>query len=75
MLIDSELLLNIINFIEERVRELFYREGTEFDFSPWVQAALLLEQIVIPCDYYFPETQVRDGKKLDFLLKLSNSSI
>jgi len=24
----------IINFIEERVRELFYEGGTEYDFSP-----------------------------------------
>ena len=46
----------IINFIEERVRELFYGEGTEYDFSPWIQAALLFEQVIIPCDYYVPET-------------------
>ena len=25
------------NFIEERVRELFYGGGTEYDFSPWIQ--------------------------------------
>ncbi len=46
----------IINFIEERVRELFYGGGTEYDFSPWIQAALLFEQVIIPCDYYVPET-------------------
>ncbi len=46
----------IINFIEERVRELFYRSGTEYDFSPWIQAALLFEHAIIPCDYYVPET-------------------
>lgn len=46
----------IINFIEERVRELFYGGVTEYDFSPWIQAALLFEQVIIPCDYYVPET-------------------
>ena len=46
----------IINFIEERGRELFYGGGTEYDFSPWIQAALLFEQVIIPCDYYVPET-------------------
>ena len=46
----------IINFIEERVRELFYGGGTEYDFSPWIQAAQLFEQVIIPCDYYVPET-------------------
>ncbi len=38
------------------MRELFYGGGTEYDFSPWIQAALLLEQVIIPCDYYVPET-------------------
>ncbi len=46
----------IINFIEERGRELFYGGGTEYDFSLWIQAALLFEQLIIPCDYYVPET-------------------
>ncbi|NGX32192.1 MAG: hypothetical protein K1060chlam4_00233 [Candidatus Anoxychlamydiales bacterium] len=46
----------IINYIEERGRELFYGGGTEYDFSLWIQAALLFEQIIIPCDYYIPET-------------------
>ncbi len=46
----------IINFIEKQVRELFNGEGTEFDFSLWIQAALLFEQVIIPCDYYVPET-------------------
>ena len=46
----------IINFIEERGRELFYGGGTEYDFSPWIQAALLFEQAIIPCNYYVPET-------------------
>ncbi len=46
----------IINFMEERVRELFYGGGTEYDFSPWIQTALLFEQVIIPCDYYVPET-------------------
>ena len=46
----------IINFIEKKARELFTREGTEYDFSLWIQVALLFEQIIIPCDYYVPET-------------------
>ena len=46
----------IINFIEEQVRELFYGGGTEYDFSTWIQAALLFEKIIIPCDYYVPDT-------------------
>lgn len=46
----------IINFIEEKARKLFYDGGTEYDFSSWVQAALLIEEIIIPCDYYIPET-------------------
>ena len=46
----------IINFIEERVRELFYEGGTESDFSLWIQAALLFEQVIIPYNYYVPET-------------------
>ena len=46
----------IINFIEEKARKLFYEGGTEYDFSSWVQAALLIEKIIIPCDYYIPET-------------------
>jgi len=46
----------IIHFIEEKARKLFYNVGTEYDFSPWVQAALLIEKIIIPCDYYIPET-------------------
>ena len=46
----------IINFIEEKVRGLFYGSVTPYEFSPWIQAALLFEQIIIPCDYLFPET-------------------
>lgn len=46
----------IINFIEEEARKLFYDGGTEYDFSSWIQAALLIEKIIIPCDYYIPET-------------------
>ena len=46
----------IINFIEEKARKLFYDGGTEYDFSSWVQAALLIETIIIPCDYSIPET-------------------
>ena len=46
----------IFKFIEERVRELFYGGGTEFDFSLWIQAALLFEQIIIPCDYFVSDT-------------------
>jgi hypothetical protein len=51
----------IINFIEEKARKLFYDGGTEYDFSSWVQAALLIEEIIIPCDYYIP------GTLLDFV--------
>ncbi len=46
----------IINFIEKKARELFTREGTESDFSLWIQVALLFEHVIIPCDYYVPET-------------------
>ena len=46
----------IINYIEERVRELFNGRTTEYDFSLWVQAALLFEHVIIPCNYYVPET-------------------
>jgi hypothetical protein len=46
----------IINFIEKKARGLLYEGGTEYDFSPWIQAALLLEKTVIPCEYYVPET-------------------
>jgi hypothetical protein len=46
----------IINFIEEKARKLLYQEVTEFDFSTWVQTALLFEHVIIPCRYYFPET-------------------
>ncbi len=46
----------IINFIEERARELFHGGGTEFDFSPWIQAALLFEHLIIPAKYYVPES-------------------
>ena len=52
----SDIKGTIINYIEERGRELFYGGGTEYDFSLWIQAALLFEQIIIPCDYYIPET-------------------
>jgi len=46
----------IINFIEEQVRELFYGGGTEYDFSLWIQAALLFEHLIIPAKYYVPES-------------------
>lgn len=46
----------IINFIEEKARALLYQEVTSFDFSAWVQVALLFEQVIIPCRYYFPES-------------------
>ena len=46
----------ILNFIEKRARGLLYGGGTEYDFSLWIQTALLFEQVIIPCDYYFPET-------------------
>ncbi len=46
----------IINFIEEQVRELFYGGGTEYDFSLWIQTALLFEHLIIPAKYYAPES-------------------
>ncbi len=46
----------IINFIEEQARELFYGGGTEYDFSLWIQAALLFEHLIIPAKYYVPES-------------------
>ncbi len=52
----SDIKGTIINYIEERGRELFYGGGTEYDYSLWIQAALLFEQIIIPCDYYVPDT-------------------
>jgi hypothetical protein len=46
----------IINFIEEKAWQLFYNGRTEYDFSSWVQTALLIENIIIPCEYYIPDT-------------------
>ena len=38
------------------MRELLNGEGTEVDFSLWIQAALLFEHIIIPAKYYIPES-------------------
>ena len=46
----------IINFIEEKARKLFYGGGTEFDFSLWIQVALLFEHLIIPAKYYVPKS-------------------
>ena len=46
----------IINFIDEKARDLFYTPVNEYNVSPWIQTAVLFEEVIIPCRYYFPES-------------------
>ncbi len=50
----------IINFITDQVRDLFNRKTTKWNWSGWVQAALLLEKAVIPCESYYPHEELFD---------------
>ncbi len=66
----SDAMGHIINFITDQVRDLFYRKTTEWNWSGWIQAALLLERAVIPCEYYF---QLEDLYELaEKILKISS---
>ena len=60
----SDIKGGIINYIEEQARALLYQEVTPYDFSAWVQVALLFEHVIIPCQYYFPESLYELAKEV-----------
>ena len=53
MLSDAQ--ARIIYNITREVIDLFNRRGSISDWPSWVQAAMLLDHTVIPCDYFVPE--------------------
>jgi hypothetical protein len=65
----------IINFIEKHARALLYQEVTSFDFSAWVQVALLFEQVIIPCRYYFPESLYELAQKVINIAKTKDCQV
>ncbi|KKM88293.1 hypothetical protein LCGC14_1260210 [marine sediment metagenome] len=54
----------IQNYIEQKIRELLEESMNEYQDSNWVQAALLFEQAVAPCEYYFEENLYILGKEI-----------
>ena len=45
----------IENFIEEKVRILLKYNMNEYQDPPWVQAAELFNEVVVPCESYYSE--------------------
>ncbi len=43
----------ILNYIEEKARSLFYSPTAPYDFSAWVQTAVLFEEIILPSKFFF----------------------
>ena len=62
MLSDAE--ARIIYNITREVIDLFNRKGSISDWPSWVQAAMLLDHTVIPCDYFVPEELYRTAEKI-----------
>lgn len=54
----------IINVITDEISNLFTGERTPHNWPQWVQAAMLLEKAVIPCDYYVPEKLIEVAKNI-----------
>jgi hypothetical protein len=45
----------IINFIEQKVRYLLEYDMNEYQDPPWIQAAELFDETIVPCGSYFSE--------------------
>lgn len=54
----------IIDTITQEVIDLSKRRGSSSDWPSWVQAAMLLELTVIPCDYFIPEELYQTAEEI-----------
>ena len=64
---------DIASYITRRISELFNREFNRYNWPAWMQAALLFDEFVIPCDYT-PSSQLYNlaGSIVDESLKNDN---